>query len=85
MNIGIVLGLSCLSFYIYNKFISKFIVISKNHNTLNFKVWVFLISEFIIYFTFSTIALKASGLFIAKSAKTLRFKSILLAFILPIN
>ena len=29
-----------------------------------------------IYFTASTIALKASGLFIAKSANTLRFKPI---------
>ena len=34
MNIGIVLGISYLSFYIYNKFICKFIVISINNNTL---------------------------------------------------
>tara|TARA_Y100000389_G_scaffold58189_1_gene54199 strand:+ start:2379 stop:2642 length:264 start_codon:yes stop_codon:yes gene_type:complete len=32
--IGIILGLSYLSFYIYNKFTGKFIVISKNHNIL---------------------------------------------------
>ena len=38
-----------------------------------------------VYFTFSTIALNASGLFIAKSAKTLRFNSMLLAFNLPMN
>lgn len=37
------------------------------------------------YFTVSTIALKASGLFIAKSAKTLRFNSTLLAFNFPMN
>ena len=34
MYIGIILGFSYLSFYIYNKFIGKFIVISINHNTL---------------------------------------------------
>ena len=38
-----------------------------------------------IYLIFSTTALKASGLFTAKSAKTLRFSSILLAFTFPIN
>ncbi len=38
-----------------------------------------------IYFTLSTIALNASGWFIAKSAKTLRFNPISLAFTLPIN
>ena len=38
-----------------------------------------------IYFTFATIALKASGWFIAKSARTLRFNSMLLAFNAPIN
>ena len=37
------------------------------------------------YFSLSTIALKASGLFIAKSAKTLRFNSILLVLSFPIN
>lgn len=37
------------------------------------------------YFTLFTIALKASGWFIAKSAKTLRLSSMLLAFTLPIN
>ena len=37
------------------------------------------------YFTLSTIALKASGLFIAKSAKTLRFNSILCVLSFPIN
>ena len=34
---------------------------------------------------FSTTALKASGLFMAKSARTFRFSSILLDFTLPIN
>jgi hypothetical protein len=37
------------------------------------------------YFTASITALKASGLFIAKSANTLRFKPISLAANLPIN
>jgi hypothetical protein len=37
------------------------------------------------YFTASTTALKASGLFIAKSAKTLRFKPISLLVNLPIK
>ena len=44
------------------------------------------ISEILYYyFTASTTALKASGLFIAKSANTLRFKPISLAFNLPIK
>ena len=38
-----------------------------------------------IYFIFSTTALKAFGLFTAKSAKTFRFKSMLLALTFPIN
>ena len=37
------------------------------------------------YFTLFTIASKASGLFIAKSARTLRFNSILLALSFPMN
>ncbi len=38
-----------------------------------------------VYFTLSTIALNASGWFIARSARTLRFNSMLFAFTLPIN
>ena len=38
-----------------------------------------------IYFTLSTIALKATGWYIAKSAKTLRLISMLLFFNNPIN
>lgn len=34
MYFGIFLSLSYLSFLIYNRFTSKYIVISKNHNTL---------------------------------------------------
>lgn len=39
----------------------------------------------LIYFTWSTTALKASGWFIAKSARTFLFSSIFLAFTFPIN
>lgn len=38
-----------------------------------------------IYFTLSTIALNASGWFIAKSAKTFLLSSMLLAFTCPMN
>ena len=34
MYVGIILGLSCLSFYIYDKYKSKYIVISKCSNVL---------------------------------------------------
>ena len=39
----------------------------------------------ILYFTFSTMALKASGWFMAKSARTFLLSSIPLDFTFPIN
>ena len=41
--------------------------------------------KYLFYFTDSTTALKASGLFIAKSARTFLFKSMFLACTLPIK
>ena len=57
----------------------------KYNVSLGKKVYLREIINWLNYFNLSTIALKASGLFIAKSARTFLFNSILLDLIFPIN
>lgn len=45
----------------------------------------FYFNEYITYFTEFTTASKASGLFIARSARALRFRAIPFSLILPMN
>jgi len=50
-----------------------------------FFIWKFISPNFSNYFTLLTIALNAAGLFIARSARTLRLISIWALLSLPIN